>query len=124
MQVYEQFTVNNAESTLVSPPLPAIAKHGDFYYDKGLKPNTWSFWAGGTYNDTTVTTFLAGESSKSLTVRARNCETAGCSQKKVIQADNRNGTLFWSAETTWTGATPPMTVPKAVSSERFCPVSM
>jgi hypothetical protein len=115
MQVYEQFTVNNAASALASKPLPAIAKHGDSFYEKSLEPNPWTLWAGGTYNDTSVTTFMGGESSGSLTVRARNCDTTGCSQKKVAQANDRNGTLYWSAETTWTEATPKMKVPKAVS---------
>lgn len=116
MQVYDRFTVNNHDSKLASKPLPAIAKHGDFYYDSTLKPNPWTLWEGGPYNDTTATMFVDGESTGGLVLRARNCDAAGCATQKVAQADNRDGVLFWSAPETWSGANPPMEVPTEVSA--------
>ena len=115
MQVYDRFTVNNADSDLSGPPIPALgAKHGDFYYATTPTPDPWPHWSGGRYNSTVMSLFLSGPSDASLRVEPRNCAAAGCGNPASSQADNRAGTLYWSQDATWTGASPPMAVPKEV----------
>lgn len=119
LQVFDRFTVNDKDSVQSGKPLPAIAKNADFYYDKTPRPDPWPHWVGGPYNDTTFTLFLDGESDSSIAVRSRNCAAAGCKVVAVAQANNRAGSLYWSVDTTWTGATPPMAVPKDVRARLY-----
>jgi hypothetical protein len=114
LQVWDHFEVNGKESNLTAAPAPAISTHGAFYYNKTPALNPWPHWAGGPYNDTTVTVFLGGQSDGALQVVAKNCAAAGCAAPALATAENREGMLLWSDAATWTGAKLPKTVPKEV----------
>ena len=113
-QVFARFTVNGADSTLASEPIPTVASHGDFYYERTPAPSPWPHWTGGPYNDTTATIFVAGDADDALTARPERCPREGCGRPPVAEEDRRDGLLYWSRESTWTGASPPLAVPQEV----------
>ncbi|GAX81123.1 hypothetical protein CEUSTIGMA_g8557.t1 [Chlamydomonas eustigma] len=97
--------VSTAVTNLTQLPAPSsvnTSHAGVALYNKTFTPDTWSY-GNNTYNSTQLTVLVQGNLScgTEIPVVEDNCPPGGCNNNPTLQVDIRNGTLYWSQNSTW-----------------------